>query len=44
MLTRQVDFLKGEGVTALFTSLDQEATPGERRPADRVAHRHLAAA
>ena len=29
MLTRQVDFLKARGVTALFTSLNSEANPGE---------------
>ncbi len=29
MLTRQVDFLKAKGVTALFTSLNSEANPGE---------------
>jgi circadian clock protein KaiC len=33
MLTRQVDFLKGRGVTALFTTL---ASVGEREPAEQV--------
>jgi circadian clock protein KaiC len=33
MLTRQVDFLKGKGVTALFTSI---GTEGHRDPADHL--------
>jgi circadian clock protein KaiC len=33
MLTRQVDFLKGRGVTALFTSL---ASDGQREPAEQM--------
>ena len=33
MLTRQVDFLKGKGVTALFTSL---ASDGQREPAEQL--------
>jgi circadian clock protein KaiC len=35
MLTRQVDFLKARGVSALFTTLNAESTPGE-------ADQHLA--
>ena len=35
MLTRQVDFLKAKGVTALFTSLNSDAELEPGRPADR---------
>ena len=43
MLTRQVDFLKARGVTALFTSLTYGAELRAGRPAARVARRHLVA-
>jgi circadian clock protein KaiC len=33
MLTRQVDFLKGKGITALFTTI---ASEGHREPAERM--------
>jgi circadian clock protein KaiC len=33
MLTRQVDFLKGKGITTLFTTL---ATEGQREPAEQM--------
>jgi circadian clock protein KaiC len=33
MLTRQVDYLKGKGITALFTTV---ATEGHREPAERM--------
>ena len=32
LLTRQVDYLKGRGVTALFTTLNHETTPGDGDP------------
>ena len=35
MLTRQVDFLKAKGVTALFTSLNSDGRAEPGRPADR---------
>ena len=43
LLTRQVDFLKGRGVTALFTTPEPRDDSRRRRPAPRVARRHLAA-
>ena len=43
MLTRQVDFLKAKGVTALFTSLNSDAERARADQQDRVARRHLAA-
>ena len=39
MLTRQVDFLKGRGVTAIFTSVSSEAAPSQPAVADRRARR-----
>ena len=42
MLTRQVDFLKSRGLTAVFTQPQHRPGRGEHRAADRLAHRHLA--
>ena len=42
MLTRQVDFLKARGVTALFTSLNPGAQPTEGDEQIDIARRHLA--